>query len=72
MKLFEIGNEANHHAGDPSCPACLEPYPEPCRCGGLAHAAAGEEDPDGNPALVTRCDQCGRSQEQAEEEYSRG
>lgn len=68
MELFTVGNESNHHAHDRACPECLEDYPEPCRCGGLMHAAGGEEeDPDENPVLVTRCDQCGRSEDQLDE-----
>jgi hypothetical protein len=68
MKLFVVGEEATHHVGDPLCPACWESYPESCRCGGLIHAAGGsEEDIDGNVLLVTRCDQCGRSQEELDE-----
>ena len=40
-------------------------YPEPCRCGGLVHAApTGDEDAAGNPVLVTGCDICGRSEDQ--------
>ena len=32
------------------------------------HAApTGEEDPDGNPELITVCDMCGRSEDQLDE-----
>jgi len=68
-KLFAVGEEINHHAGDPQCPECWEEYPELCRCGGLMHAAGGEEeDEDGNVLLATRCDGCGRSEEELGEE----
>jgi hypothetical protein len=68
MKLFVVGEETNHHVGDLQCPVCWESYPERCACGGLIHAAGGEEeDADGNVLLVTLCDQCGRSQDQLEE-----
>ena len=64
MKLFTVGAEVNHHIGDSQCPECAEEYPEPCRCGGLMHAASGEEqDADGNILLITQCDQCGRSED---------
>jgi hypothetical protein len=67
MTLFTIA-EVAHHVADPECPACYEDYPEPCRCGGLVHATAGEdEDADGNPVLTTECDQCGRSEEELAE-----
>jgi len=68
-ELFTVGEEINHHAGDPQCPECLEAYPEPCRCGGLIHAAGGEEeDTDDTLLLTTKCDKCGRSEEDLGEE----
>ena len=64
MELFTVAEEGTHHVGDLQCPACWEKYPEPCRCGGLIHAAGGDEvNADGNVVLTTRCDQCGRSEE---------
>ncbi len=68
MALFTVGEEVNHRVGDLQCLECWEEYPEPCRCGGLMHAAASaEEDADGNVLLVTSCDQCGRSEDQLDE-----
>ena len=68
MALFTVGEEPSHHVGDPQCPECWEEYPEPCRCGGLMHAAVeGGEDPNGNVLLVTQCDRCGRSEDQLDE-----
>jgi hypothetical protein len=68
MRLFTVGEEVNHQIGDHDCPVCVEGYPEPCRCGGLMHAAStGEEDADGNLVLVTCCDVCGRSEDQLDE-----
>jgi hypothetical protein len=68
MKLFTVGEEADHWVGDPGCRKCWEEYPEPCRCGGLMHAAGGgEEDLDSNIVLTTRCDTCGRSKDQLDE-----
>jgi hypothetical protein len=68
MALFTVADEPNHHVGDRECAECWEAYPTPCRCGGLMHAAGGEaEDEDGNVWLTTKCDQCGRSEEQLEE-----
>jgi hypothetical protein len=61
-KLFTVGEETNHHAGDARCGECWEKYPEPCRCGGLIHAAGTDEDDEGDVALITRCDRCGRSE----------
>lgn len=63
MSLFTVGEETTHVAGDPQCPECPEDYPELCRCGGLIHAAAGEEDVEGTEWPFTRCDRCGRSEE---------
>lgn len=65
MEVFTINRETVHHVGDHTCPECLEDYPEPCVCGdGLIHAErTGDEDADGNPLVVTRCDYCGRSED---------
>jgi hypothetical protein len=64
MKLFTVGTEITHHVGDGQCPEGWELYPEPCRCGGLMHAAGTDEvDADGNVVLVTEWDQCGRSED---------
>ncbi|HYB41635.1 MAG TPA: hypothetical protein VEL75_07695 [Candidatus Methylomirabilis sp.] len=62
-KVFTVGEEIAHLVGDPHCPECLEEYPEPCRCGGLIHAAGGEEDAEGWAWPLTRCDRCGRSEQ---------
>ena len=68
MALFTVGEEPSHHVGDPQCPECWEQYPEPCRCGGLMHAAPESgESPEGPVPLVTRCDRCGRSEDQLDE-----
>ena len=68
MDVFTISAEVIHNVEDRACPTCLEDYPEPCRCGGLMHAEAGEElDADGNHPVVTRCDVCGRSEDQLDE-----
>jgi hypothetical protein len=72
MTLFGIGDETTHRAGAPDCPECWEEYPEPCPCGGLIHAAAGEEDEDGNVALETRCDSCGRTEGELDRETELG
>jgi hypothetical protein len=63
-ELFVIGDETTHVVGDPKCPAGLEEYPEACPCGGLIHAASGEQDTGGTDWLATRCDHCGRSEEE--------
>jgi len=64
MEEFVVGEIVNHQVGDAHCPACAEDFPEPCGCGGLVHASVLEvEDPDDNPLITTRCDQCGRSDE---------
>ena len=65
VRVFTLGAQDTHTVGDRTCPSCLENYPEPCRCGGLLHAApTGDEDTDGNPVLVTCCDLCARSEDQ--------
>ena len=64
MEQFAIGDDLGHRVGDVRCPRCVVEFPEPCRCGGLVHAATGEEqDEDGSLVLSTLCDQCGRSHE---------
>lgn len=63
-KLFAVGEEMLHVVGDGTCPECLERYPEPCPCGGLIHAAAGDEDEGGAEWPTTQCDLCGRSEEE--------
>ena len=63
-ELFAIGDETAHVVGDAQCPQCLEGYPEPCPCGGLIHAASGEQDTGGTDWPATRCDHCGRSEEE--------
>jgi hypothetical protein len=66
-RLFHVGEEAGHHVGDPQCPLCLEEYPARCRCGGLMHATGGtQEDEGGALLLITRCDGCGRSEDEVE------
>jgi hypothetical protein len=62
--LFSIGDETMHVVGDRRCPECLEEYPEVCPCGGLIHAARGEADAEDTEWPVTRCDRCGRSEEE--------
>jgi hypothetical protein len=71
-QLFTVGEEATHVVGDPRCPECLEAYPERCRCGGLIHAASGEQDEEGAEWPVTRCDRCGRSEEEEAEDAAAG
>jgi hypothetical protein len=66
-RVFTLGTDTEHTVGDHDCPACPENYPEPCRCGGLMHAAVGDEDLEGNPTLITACDVCGRSEDQLDE-----
>lgn len=63
-KPFVIGDEAAPIEGDAQCQECLEGYPEPCPCGGLIHAAAGEADETGTDWPLTRCDRCGRAEEE--------
>jgi hypothetical protein len=63
-ELFTIGDETTHVKGDAQCSECLEEYPEVCPCGGLIHAASGEQDEGGTDWPLTRCDRCGRSEEE--------
>jgi hypothetical protein len=65
-QLFTIGEETLHVVGDRQCPECADEYPEPCRCGGMIHAARGEQDAEGTEWPMTRCDVCGRSEEELE------
>jgi hypothetical protein len=72
MRYFTIAEQDTHHAGDLECPGCAEQYPERCVCGGVIHAEpAGPEDEGGEVWLVTRCDECGRSEDEIGEELGR-
>ncbi len=63
MNLFMITDDLAHHVDDAVCPVCAEEYPELCACGGLIHGELSEEpDDDGNDVVLTRCDHCGRSE----------
>ena len=65
MEPFTITEETIHHAGDRACQECVEDYPEACVCGGVMHAENAEApDADGNYPIVTRCDYCGRSEDE--------
>jgi hypothetical protein len=64
MPVFTVGEETTHIVNGPECPECLEEYPERCKCGGLIHAGGGEADPEGTEWPLTRCDRCGRSEEE--------
>jgi hypothetical protein len=64
METFTIRGETSHRIGDHACPMCPENYPEPCGCGALMHAEAGaEQDIEGNDVLDTRCERCGRAED---------
>jgi hypothetical protein len=64
MEQFIVGDITNHSIGDAHCPVCAEDFPEACGCGGFVHASVLEaEDPADNPLITTRCDQCGRCDE---------
>jgi hypothetical protein len=72
VRYFTIGDENAHRTGDAACTGCAEEYPEPCICGGMIHAEpGGPEDETGEILLVTRCDQCGRSEDEVTEELGR-
>jgi hypothetical protein len=66
-RFLTLGTDVDHRVGDHGCPACVESYPEPCRCGGLIHATLGEPDAEGTPVFLTACDVCGRSEDQLDE-----
>ena len=64
MPLFIVGERTSHDVANLRCPGCVEGYPEPCRCGGLMHAGSGgDPDADGNMVVITRCDRCGRDED---------
>ena len=54
------GNE--HQVGKKDCEDCWGNYPKDCECGGLIHAAFGDENSDGDYWLYTKCDKCGESE----------
>ena len=70
-KMFAVNEEANHHVADPACAACSDEYPEPCPCGGLMHGMATDNTREGTAWETTKCDRCGRSEEDVEEELGR-
>jgi hypothetical protein len=69
MDYFVIVGPEAHQQGRVDCPACVEQYPTRCPCQGFMHAeSVGDEGPDGDVAVATRCDMCGRSQDEVAEE----
>jgi hypothetical protein len=76
---FTFENQV-HYRGDHRCSACASEYPQPCRCGGLMHGAsaietAGEPEAVGgiegdSEVVFTRCDACGRSEDDLAEEVA--
>jgi hypothetical protein len=65
-RLFTLGEQV-HHGGDRECPACVEGYPERCRCGGLIHAADVAIAENLGIVPLTQCDRCQRSKEELDE-----
>ncbi len=61
----EIADE-DHFVGDSGCPACGNPYPQRCGCGGLIHGqidwegSAEIEVAAGDEVYLTGCDRCGK------------
>lgn len=70
-KMFAVNDEANHHVGEPACPACSEGYPELCTCGALMHGVVTEDTRAGTAWATTKCERCGQSQDEVEEELGR-
>jgi hypothetical protein len=79
MASVFVLDDQTHVGADRQCPACASDYPQPCRCGGLMHGASADAVAEGSEttgaiegagaAVSTRCDVCGRSEDdQAEEE----
>jgi hypothetical protein len=60
-------DEQIHHSGDVECPSCAEDYPRPCGCGGLVHAVSDAMTTDIEASLTTKCERCGRSEDDLEE-----
>jgi hypothetical protein len=69
--FFAVEDQPDHHVGDGGCPACSEQYPQPCACGGLMHGVVTDDPQAGTAWTATRCDQCGRSLDDVEEELGR-
>jgi hypothetical protein len=70
-KMFAVNEEVDHHVGDAQCPACADEYPEPCPCAGLMHGVVTDDTHEGKTWATTKCDRCGRSEEDVEEELGR-
>jgi hypothetical protein len=70
-KMFAVNEEVDHHVGDATCPACSDEYPEPCPCAGLMHGVVTDDTREGKAWATTKCDRCGRSEEDIEEELGR-
>jgi hypothetical protein len=62
FKKFTVGDKDYHEANNLKCSACWPGYPVRCKCGGLIHAAYGDEDYDGDFYLVTLCSKCGSTE----------
>lgn len=63
--MFEYEND--HEEGNKNCPSCWFGYPVACECGGLIHAAFGDENEEGDWWLIYKCDKCGEDYEEATE-----
>jgi hypothetical protein len=63
-ETFQVGDvDYEHEIGNDDCGPCWMGYPQPCdKCDGLVHADWGDEDPDDNYWLYTKCDRCGDSE----------
>ena len=65
-------HDAHHLIGNKDCKEdwCgSHGYPELCKCGGLIHAAFGDENYDCEYWLYEECDRCGQNYEYKEERW---
>ena len=67
---FKIDGD-DHRIGDDGCQECWCGYPKKCVCGGLVHAAFGDENSDGDYWLYKKCDQCGGDYEEVDQSIQR-
>ena len=68
--MYMIDEDIEDHVigdTDCNCGACgihNYPFPKQCDCGGLIHAEWWEDMPDGDHSFMTKCDKCGRKEEE--------
>ena len=76
MKAIKVSPEEwaeEHIVGNKNCDVewCACPgWPRECQCGGLIHAAFGDENEDCDYWLYQKCDRCGDEYKEKQRKYN--